>query len=204
LTGIFQKQAKAQKAEMLDDIKAKDNVKTDYSDVSKQKADEVSNQVSTSANKKWEANREALIQSNRERTAMLRQKIYGGEEVLFGQRRVGRKFRDDSDAPDYLRGRSIYDVASDLKSGKIKPNQIRIEAFEHQGKLVAATNRGLAALSLAGFKPTNILKRVASEDELNRLKDTPFKNQVLPGTKTYVTPGRNNMTILDEINLPNF
>jgi RHS repeat-associated protein len=32
LTGIFQKEAKTQKASMLDDIKAKDNVKTDYSD----------------------------------------------------------------------------------------------------------------------------------------------------------------------------
>jgi hypothetical protein len=37
LTGIFQKEAKTQKASMMDEIKAKDNVKTDYSDVAKQK-----------------------------------------------------------------------------------------------------------------------------------------------------------------------
>ena len=72
----------------------------------------------------WETNREAISQANRQRTNMLRQKLYGGETVLFGQRRINSNFADiGSNAPDYIRGRSIYDVAKDLKSGKIRPNQ---------------------------------------------------------------------------------
>jgi hypothetical protein len=55
---------------------------------------------------------------------------FGGQEVLFGQARIGEYFSYKKTVPDYLKGRSIYDVAEDLNSGEITPNMILIEAFK--------------------------------------------------------------------------
>jgi hypothetical protein len=88
------------------------------------------------------------------------------------------------DRPDYR------DVAADIKSGKLSPDQLRIEAFEHQGRLVSANTRSLAALSEAGMFPTNITEVAPSPDELARLTESPIlKGETLPSTRVPVTRG---------------
>jgi hypothetical protein len=48
------------------------------------------------------------------------------------------------EVPDYLKGRSIKDVATDLDNGKLAVDQIHIEVFEYNGVLVSTNTRGLA------------------------------------------------------------
>jgi RHS repeat-associated protein len=125
-------------------------------------------------------------------------------EVYFGQRRVAPNFRaGESSAPDYIYGRSIDHVAQDLRQGVLAPDQIRIEAFMYQGKLVTTNNRGLAALSKAGLRPTNVVVRQPTPAELARLREPGlFKGQTLPGASIAVTPGQRDLSILEIIALP--
>lgn len=130
-------------------------------------------------------------------------------DVLFGQKRISETFRDvGSDAPDYIRGRSIYDVADDLKKGILHPDQLPVSYFVHPqiGQRIAESNRTLAALSAAGMKPT-ILKEVpATQTLLNRLSEVPLRQRGevfgLPGNTIPITPEPKNNTIIDIIRLP--
>ncbi|MCA6984713.1 RHS repeat-associated core domain-containing protein, partial [Pectobacterium brasiliense] len=131
-----------------------------------------------------------------------------GCDLLFGQKRISDTFRNvGSDAPDYIRGRSIYDVAGDLKSGVLHIDQLPVSYFIHPqtGQRIAESNRTLAAISAAGMKPT-ILKEVpVTETLLNRLKEIPLRQRgeifSMPGSSIPITPGPNNNTILDIIRL---
>ncbi|WP_217809536.1 hypothetical protein, partial [Lonsdalea iberica] len=131
-----------------------------------------------------------------------------GCDLLFGQKRISDTFRNvGSDAPDYIRGRSIYDVAGDLKSGALHTDQLPVSYFIHPqtGQRIAESNRTLAAISAAGMKPT-ILKEVpVTETLLNRLKEIPLRQRgevfSMPGSSIPITPGPNNNTILDIIRL---
>ena len=74
---------------------------------------------------------------------------------LFGQKRVSPTFGTEG-RPPYLAGRSISDVAADLRAGRLTPDQLPIEAFRlPDGRLVSSNTRSLAALSEAGLSPTN-------------------------------------------------
>lgn len=124
-------------------------------------------------------------------------------DVLFGQRRISETFATiGSDAPDYIRGRSIYDVAADLRSGALTSDDILIQAFKVDHQLVTVNNRGLAALSLADLKPTNILEVMPTQKELNRLLEDPLAGLQIPGRSTAVTPGPNNLQVQDIISIP--
>jgi hypothetical protein len=75
------------------------------------------------------------------------------ERVLFGQRRIGFRFS----LAGKFRGRTITSVARDLKKGKLTADDLPIEAFRgRNGELITVNNRSLAALSLAGLRPTKI------------------------------------------------
>jgi RHS repeat-associated protein len=124
----------------------------------------------------------------------------GGQDVLFGQKRISPEFDPDGT----FQGRLIYDVAQDLSTGRLRPEDVVVEAFRHQGgQLVARNNRSLAALSLAGLRPVNvrILESVpqrirARLDEVSPLGDT------LPARRIAVTPSQRNLRVLDIVNLP--
>lgn len=82
----------------------------------------------------------------------------------------------------------------------ISSDDILVEVFEHQGQLVAINNRGLATLSLADMRPTNVVRRAPTQAELKRLNETAlFPDDRLPSTKTAITPGQNDLTILEQI-----
>jgi hypothetical protein len=120
--------------------------------------------------------------------------------VLFGQKRISPEFDPDGT----FQGRLIYDVAQDLSTGRLRPEDVVVEAFRHQGgQLVARNNRSLAALSLAGLRPVNvrILESVpqrirARLDEVSPLGDT------LSARRIAVTPSQRNLRVLDIVNSP--
>lgn len=74
---------------------------------------------------------------------------------------------------------------------------IRIEAFEHEGSLVAINNRGLAALSHAGLQPTKIIVRQPTGAERRRLNDPTPLGDVLPARRIAVTISQNDWTLVD-------
>ena len=78
-------------------------------------------------------------------------------EVLFGQKRIAPTFRRDGPNSS-IAGRRLVDVAEDLRLGKLTSDDIEIFAFRHPetGELIAESNRGLAALTMAGLRPTRI------------------------------------------------
>ncbi len=127
---------------------------------------------------------------------------------FFGQRRIEGTFRSGSRAPDYIRGRKLEDVAADLKSGKLHPDQFEVKYFidPETGKKVAESNRTLFVLSMAGMKPTKTKEIIPDKKTLNRLKETPIRYRgevfTLPGRAIPITPGPNNLQILDIVRLP--
>jgi hypothetical protein len=89
-----------------------------------------------------------------------------------------------------------------LLTGKISPDLLRIEYFRRGQQLIAINNRGLAALSLAGLKPTRTQERIPSANELRRLKERPVAGGVLPSRSIAVTPSQSNHQILRIVTLP--
>jgi hypothetical protein len=122
---------------------------------------------------------------------------------LFGQKRIGPTFGVDKRPPE-LAGRTIAEVANDLIAGKLSPDKLPIEAFRlPDGRLVTANNRSLAALALAGKKPTIVKIIKPTQDLLDRLKETPvIPNAPLPGARIPVTPTKDDLTVLRVIELP--
>jgi RHS repeat-associated protein len=130
----------------------------------------------------------------------------GTEPVLFGQARIGGDFSTKADVPAYLRGRPLADVSAELRAGTLSPDAIPITAFEREGQLVTVNNRGLAALSDAGFRPTNLTivdKGSLSADVLARLDEVPSAlGSTLPWPSIAVTPSRLDWTVLRTISVP--
>jgi hypothetical protein len=125
-----------------------------------------------------------------------------GVRVLFGQRRLGLTFGVDG-RPGYLAGRLFSDVANDLRSSILHPDQLAIEAFRFGDSLVSANTRSLAALSEAGLSPTVIREIQPTAKLLGRLRQSPIiPNASLPGSRVPVTPSQSNLTILRIIELP--
>jgi len=77
--------------------------------------------------------------------------------VKFGQANVKSTF-----AHGPFAGRSIGDVASGLRSGKISPNDLPVEFVIRNGEKVALNNRSLTALRRAGMQPTKMINRTGS------------------------------------------
>jgi hypothetical protein len=122
-----------------------------------------------------------------------------GDAVQFGQRRIGPNFS----VGGAFRGRSIYAVAQDLKSGALNPDGVKVNVFEHGGQLVAENNRSLAALSLAGLRPTNInILDSAPQDVIDRLTEPALVGDSLPSTMTAVTPSMTDLRVGDIISIP--
>ena len=122
----------------------------------------------------------------------------GGVEVLFGQRRISPEFSEEGN----FKGRSIYAVAQDIRNGDLDPNGVRVNAFWHNGQLIAENNRSLATLSLAGLRPTNInILDFVPEEVLDRLRD-PVLLDRLPSRMTAVTPSKEDLRVGDIIRIP--
>lgn len=118
-------------------------------------------------------------------------------DVLFGQRRVGPNFSPGG----AFSGRSVFEVAEDIKSGELDVSDVRLEVFRYQGQLVTINNRSLTALSLAGKRPTNIIVRVPTKGELARLREKPIVGGPLPSPVTAITPSQKDLTILQVVHV---
>ncbi|MFT9820079.1 hypothetical protein [Lysinibacillus sp. NPDC056185] len=114
----------------------------------------------------------------------------------------------NSDAPDYIRGRSIYDVADDLIKKNLHPDQLPVTYFvdPKTGLKVAESNRTLATLALADMKPTVLNEIQPTAEVLDRLNQKPIRHKGvtynMPGNAVPVTPGQNNLTVKNVIKLP--
>jgi len=118
--------------------------------------------------------------------------------VLFGQRRIGAEFS----SAGIFRGQTIYSVADALRSGAMTADDVPVQAFLHNGVLVADNNRSLAALSLAGLSPTRVtvLENVRPS-VLARLREAPLWGKSLPSTRVAVTPSQTDLTINDIVRI---
>jgi hypothetical protein len=129
----------------------------------------------------------------------------GGEAVFFGQKRIGPTFSPG--APSHLAGRNVSDVASDLRSGKLSANDLPIDAFRHEGKLVTMNNRSLAALSEAGLRPSNvnvIPRRSVPDEVLDRLLEAPLVGGPLPSPHIAVTRTFDDKSVLRVVTIAGF
>lgn len=120
--------------------------------------------------------------------------------ILFGQKRIDPTFGVKG-RPEHLAGRQVLDVAADISSGAVHPDQLPIRVFEYGGGLVSADSRSLAAFSEAGLLPTNVtLIRPSRDLRLRLLEPALLPNSVLPATRIPITPS--DPTILYTIELP--
>lgn len=126
----------------------------------------------------------------------------GGRAILFGQARVDPAFSMKEKVPKDLRGLNLEDVAGQIVSGQRSTDSILIEAFEYEGQLIAANNRGLTVLSMAGQKPTNIVVRQPTREELKRLGETSVLGDKLPSKRIAITPSRSDPTVIREVHIP--
>ena len=82
------------------------------------------------------------------------------DDLHFGQDRIAPNFSSiGSQADSSIAGRSISDVASDMKAGKISPDTFVISYTIDpvSGKPVTLNNRGLAAIVESGKQPTHAI-----------------------------------------------
>jgi hypothetical protein len=126
-----------------------------------------------------------------------------GPQVLFGQKRIGPDFGAGGGRPAYISGRSIRDVADDLRNGILHPDQFPVEAFYFKGKLVSQNTRTLSALSDAGMEPTIVKIVEPSRNVLRRLQERPLiSDGALPGPRVPVTPSMVNLSVQRIIEIP--
>src|SRR5262249_695950 len=78
-------------------------------------------------------------------------------DVLFGQARMDPGFSVKDKVPKEIAGKTLRAVADMLRTGALSPDVIVVQYFRSGEHLVAINNRGLAALSLAGLKPTRLI-----------------------------------------------
>jgi hypothetical protein len=77
--------------------------------------------------------------------------------------------------------------------------------FEYKGVLVSTNTRGLAALSLAGKRPTNLEYTTydqLSKETRKRLNETAPYGDSLPATKIAITEDRAGKKILYPVSIP--
>jgi hypothetical protein len=110
-------------------------------------------------------------------------------EILFGQQSVLHRFRMYGPNPK-LANRTLEEVANDLRLGRLTPDDIEIRVFRDpsSGALVTADNRGLAALTMAGFEPTKVTPLQNVDDYfLERLSEGPYdRYHPIPGRRIAV------------------
>lgn len=124
--------------------------------------------------------------------------------IYFGQKRVAPQFQSQGEAPEYIWGRKLLDVAEDIKAGRLSADEILIQYFKdtNTGLWVAVNNRGLATLALAGKRPTLIEEVTPKTKQLNRLFEPPLlKRTKIPGPRIPVTEDEAGMKKLYIVDL---
>jgi hypothetical protein len=131
---------------------------------------------------------------------MKRDNLAKGKVVFFGQKRVDPNF-----SPKAFQGRPIQDVAEEFRNCQISPDIIELKVFRYQGKLVSEGTRKLAALSLAGLRPTKTIE-IPFDDKLReRITEDPVAGfPRLPSPSIPATPNRKDLTVLFPITIPGY
>lgn len=57
------------------------------------------------------------------------EQVNSSDTILFGQKRIADTFRKNSGAPEYIEGRKLSDVADDIRSRKLSPDQFEVKYF---------------------------------------------------------------------------
>lgn len=128
-------------------------------------------------------------------------------DILFGQRRITDTFRKNSEAPEYIEGRKLADVAEDIKNGILSTDQFEVKYFidAKTGNKIAESNRTLAVLSMAVKKPTKVKEIIPSKEVLNRLEEKPirYRGETLGirSTAIPITIGQKNITIIEIVRI---
>ncbi|MEM1165451.1 MAG: RHS repeat-associated core domain-containing protein [Planctomycetota bacterium] len=117
------------------------------------------------------------------------------DAILFGQRRIGRRFGNNRNAPEYLRGRLLSDVSQDLNAGILTPDDLPLNVFEYNSQYITINNRSFGALSDAGMHPTIVHIKNPTPDEFRRLFENTIINTPLPGHSIPITPSTSDLTV---------
>jgi hypothetical protein len=135
---------------------------------------------------------------------MLREVPREGERVLFGQARVDPEFSKKPEVPDYLKGKSLEEIAGRLQDpdDPLSSDDIVIHAFEYEGQLVSDNTRGLTVLSMAGMRPTNIRMIEMTRKHRKRLNETSALGDQLPSTRIAITPSQGDHTVRRVVHIP--
>jgi hypothetical protein len=128
-----------------------------------------------------------------------------GITVYFGQKRIDPTFKDK---------RPLDETKRQLENCQILPKDLLIKVFDDpfgSGKLVAEGNRRLAALSLAGLRPTKI-EKIGIRSIRDRNGEYPLEVRInedplpgfpkLPSPIIAVTPNKTDLTVLRTIRIP--
>jgi hypothetical protein len=119
-------------------------------------------------------------------------------DFFFGQTRISQTFQSvNSDAPDWIRGQTVDQVAQTMLNDPSK--RLNIEYFtDSQGRKIVTNNRALAAYTKAGILPPadSVVERQPTQAELNRLNEFPDGQ---PRRTVDITIGKNNPTLLDRV-----
>ena len=97
-------------------------------------------------------------------------------------------------------------MAEDLRTGKLTADDIEIVAFRDPKtrKLIAESNRGLTALTMAGLKSTRVSEISATDKLTHRLSEPPVDRfHPVPGRRIAVTEQRSGEGHLYSVFLPN-
>ncbi len=118
--------------------------------------------------------------------------------------------------PD-LNGKLIAEIAGEINSKSMPPDQIPISIFFAGGRWITINNRGYTAYALANVRPLRLFPSKPSQDELNRLRDEEGKGEIkdfkrnghklakprkLPSSQMPVTAGPNSWDVQYVVNLP--
>jgi Sialidase, N-terminal domain len=126
------------------------------------------------------------------------------KKMLFGQHRISPSFSSTDGVPEALAGRSVVDVAADIKSNKISTDVFLIRYTElPDGRLVTLNNRGLAALTIAGKNPSHAVFVPYKDAAKSLLSDVDKVHPILKnegGTNIiYITEQRSGLNKLQTI-----
>ena len=127
-----------------------------------------------------------------------------GQRVLFGVRGVSPSFHRDGP----LKGQSLNAVAEKLRRGELSPDAIPVSYIWVNGLKVTINNRSLAALAMAGLKPTKVfdvsgkLPKVGTDSlpyilqRLDEIGGKPSETLPIRSTKSWSSSAREIVSII--------
>jgi RHS repeat-associated protein len=129
-----------------------------------------------------------------------RENLSKGKVVFFGQKRVDPNFSSQA-----FQGRPIQDVAEEFRNCQRSPDEIELQVFRYQGRLVSEGTRKLAALSLAGLRPTKTIEIPINQKLRKRINEDPVQGfPRLPSPTIPATRSQTDLRVIFPITIPGY